>query len=374
MNNKMNFVQIIFFYPLSLIYSFVVYIRNRLFDYNFLKSKEFTIPIISVGNITVGGTGKTPHIEYLISILKNECKIAVLSRGYKRKSRGFVLAHPDSTYYEIGDEPKQIKTKFPKLDVAVNANRTQGIYQLLEKGSPELNTILLDDAYQHRYVKPGLSILLVDYTQPMFHDHFLPYGRLRENRHEKRRSNIIIITKTPRDLKPIDRRILVKNLKLFPYQNLFFTTMAFGDFQAVFDSEKFQLKILECVENKYSILAISGIANPQQFDKHIQTVSNDVVTLTYPDHHNFTKKDANKIYSSFNKINNPKKIIVTTEKDAMRFQDNRHSKILSDLPFYYIPMQIEFLNKETESFNNQIINYVRKNKRNSNLHKEYHKK
>ena len=150
MKDKMNFVKVIFYYPISLIYSFVVFIRNRLFDYNFLKSNEFTIPIISVGNITVGGTGKTPHIEYLISILKNECKIAVLSRGYKRKSKGFVLAKSDSTYYDIGDEPKQIKTKFPKIDVAVNANRTQGIYKLLKLGNPELNTGLLDDAYQHR--------------------------------------------------------------------------------------------------------------------------------------------------------------------------------------------------------------------------------
>ena len=214
-------IQDILFYPLSLIYGIVVWIRNVMFDINILKSKEFTIPVISVGNITVGGTGKTPHVEYLIRLLKDEFKIATLSRGYKRKSFGFVLANESSTVIEIGDEPRQIKQKFPEIAVAVDSNRVKGINKLLQS-EKNLNAIILDDAFQHRYVSPGLSILLVDYNNPLKDDYLLPFGRLREQAGERQRADIIIVTKCPSKIKPIDQRLLEKDLKMFAYQKLFF--------------------------------------------------------------------------------------------------------------------------------------------------------
>ena len=216
--NRKNLAIITF--PLSMLYGMAVGIRNRLFDCRILKPVEFDVPVISVGNITVGGTGKTPHTEYLISLLRKDFRIAVLSRGYKRKSREFILATKKSMVYDIGDEPKQIKHKFPDIKVAVDRKRVNGISQLLKKDN-NIDAILLDDAYQHRYVKPGLSILLIDYTQPIFRDFLLPFGNLRERKHETRRADIIIITKTPKKIKPIEKKIFIKDLNVLPYQFLY---------------------------------------------------------------------------------------------------------------------------------------------------------
>ncbi len=371
MNKEKSFIIKILLYPLSILYGIGVSLRNRFFDYNiFFHSKEFAIPIISVGNITVGGTGKTPHIEYLISILKNECKIATLSRGYKRSTKGFYLANESSTVYDIGDEPKQIKHKFPKIDVAVDANRIHGINQLLEKGNPELNTILLDDAYQHRYVKPGLSILLIDYTQPMFNDKLLPLGRLREDRHEKRRANIIIITKTPNDIRPISKRILMKNLKLFPYQTLYFTSLKYEPLKHLFDAAKDEAANNITPKDNYSILYLSGIARPELLKKHLEKYSNDIQSLRYPDHYTYKVKDVSKIIQTFINIRNDKKIIITTEKDYMRLLDVENISELMNLPIFFVPLKIEFSEKEKKEFDNHIIEYVRKNKRNSNIYRE----
>jgi len=361
----------ILLYPLSIIYGIVIFIRNRLFDYKiFLHSKEYAVPIISVGNITVGGTGKTPHVEYLISILKNECKIATLSRGYKRLTKGFILANENSTVYDIGDEPKQIKHKFPKIDVAVDEKRRRGIENLLTKGNPELNTILLDDAFQHRYIKAGLSILLIDFTQPMFDDHLLPYGRLRENRFEKRRANIIIITKAPEDLKPIERRILLKNLKTFPYQSLYFTCLKYEPLKHLFYSSRDKEANLIKPKDNYTILFLSGISRPELLKKYLENYSDDIQSLTYPDHYTYKEKDVSQIIFTFNEINNSRKIIVTTEKDYMRLLDVQNVSELMNLPIYFVPLKIEFLDNEKIEFDNQIIEYVRKNKRNSSIYKQ----
>ena len=346
-----------------------MHIRNRLFDYQiFFKSKEFHIPIISVGNITVGGTGKTPHIEYLINILKNEYKIATLSRGYKRKTTGFILANSKSTVYDIGDEPKQIKHKFPKIDVAVDAKRVRGINNLLEIGNNELNTILLDDAFQHRYVKPGLSILLVDYTQPMFHDHLLPVGRLRESRYEKRRANIIILTKSPKDFKPIEKRILIKNLKLFPYQTLYFTTLNYGPLEHLSDPSQNKNASSITAKEGYSVLFLSGIARPGLLKEHLAIYSEDIHDLTYPDHYTYNENDIINIIENFNNISNDKKLIITTEKDYMRLEDVSNYTDLKNLPIFFVPLKIEFTYKDKVEFDKQIIDYVTKNKRNSKLY------
>ena len=354
-------------FPLSLLYGFVIYIRNRLFDYKILKSTQFNIPLISVGNITVGGTGKTPHIEYLVDLLKQEFKVATLSRGYKRKTNEFILSTIESSVKEIGDEPRQIKQKYPEIDVAVDANRVNGINKLITRNS-ELDVVLLDDAYQHRKVLTNLSILLVDYSRPIDKDFILPFGDLREHAFEKKRANIIIITKSPKDLKPIDRRIIFNDLKPYPFQHVFFTTFDYGELKPVFGSSS-NVNDLELKE--FEVLLLTGIANPKPLKEHIlENISKKIRDLEYSDHYNFKESDIKKIKQIFNSIGSPKKMIITTEKDAMRLQ--KFSNIADDLKdaFYYIPVKVKFLNDRTDNFNQQIIEYVRKNKSHSFL---YHK-
>lgn len=369
MQGAKKIVRFLILYPVSVLFGFVTYVRNRLFDYHILlKEKQFAIPIISVGNITVGGTGKTPHIEYLVSLLKDDFRIATLSRGYKRKSKGFLLATKQSTVYEIGDEPKQIKQKFPDIEVAVDEKRVRGIENLQEKLKEELDIVLLDDAFQHRYIKPGLSILLIDYTQPMFHDHILPFGRLRENRHEKRRANIIIVTKVPTEIKPIEKRILMKNLYVYPFQNIYFTFQEQGALTHLFNDPKFNYgKKIKAVD-QYSVLLLTGIAHPEHLITYMEQFSNDIHFLTYPDHYTYRSKDITRLIATYDLIKAEKKIIVTTEKDAMRLHDVPTASELMNLPVFFVPLKIRFHGKDKQEFDKQIIGYVRKNKRDSNLH------
>ena len=353
-------------YPISLLYAFVMYIRNRLYDYNIIKSNKFKIPIISVGNITVGGTGKTPHIEYLIELLKDEFNVATISRGYKRKTKGFVLANQNSTVADIGDEPRQIKQKFPEINVAVDADRTNAI-KTLKKKIEDLDIVLLDDAFQHRKVDVNLSILLIDYSRPITKDFILPLGNLREQVSEKRRANMIIVTKTPQDLKPIEQRVMMNNLDLYPFQHLYFSSFDYSKMKLVFDqnTQDFEHQTFA----NYKILLLSGIANPKSLKEYIaQNISEDIVDLEYPDHYNFKKTDVESIIQTFNSIDSEKKIIITTEKDAMRLQ--KFSNIADELKssFFYIPVKIKFLNNRADSFNQQIIEYVRKNKKHSFLY------
>ena len=351
-------------WPLSLVYRFIVTLRNMLFDVDILKSEKFNMPVISVGNITVGGTGKTPHIEYLTHLLGKRYKLAVLSRGYKRKSKGFVLANENSTVNDIGDEPLQIKRKFPKITVAVDAKRKNGIEQLILEGAKsekQFETILLDDAYQHRYVQPGLSILLIDYNNPIDEDYMLPLGNLREPEISKHRANFIIISKCPDTLKPIDCRIMSKRFKTFPHQKLFFTTLRYSEPQAVFYNEK----LFENINQSTFALMVTGIAQPYLFQKHINSIVSDSEIMQFPDHHAFTQKDFDKIVQRFNAIANPDKVIVTTEKDAIRLRE-----IASIIPdalkpiLYFIPVKVDFLYDGKEQFDKKVIDYVNQNKRN----------
>jgi tetraacyldisaccharide 4'-kinase len=353
--------------PFTPIYGLVIGIRNRLFDYNILESTEFKIPIISIGNITVGGTGKTPHVEYLVSLLDGEFNVATLSRGYKRETRNFILATPDSTAGEIGDEPKQIKRKFPGIQVAVDSNRVRGVRKLMADFK-ELNVAILDDAFQHRSIKPGLSILLIDYNRPLSSDHLLPFGNLRENSYEKRRANIILVTKCPPKLKPIERRLVVKDLNLFPYQTLYFTTVIYGELHPVFDMAP-KLSKSKCKDEKYQLHMVTGIVNSRPLKKHLRGITPKITESKYSDHYYFSDKDINEIESAFENIDHDKKIIITTEKDAMRFQSMSGIKNSLKENMYYIPIGIEFLDDEGDDFNNQIISYVRKNKRDSILYK-----
>jgi len=354
-------------FPISLIYGFIVYFRNRLYDNQIiLKSAVFKIPLISIGNITVGGTGKTPHTEYLIDVLKSEFNVAVLSRGYKRKSKGFVLATAKSTVDEIGDEPRQVKQKHSDIIVAVDGNRTRGINTLLQK-YPDLDVVLLDDAFQHRKVKANMSILLIDYSKPICKDFMLPFGNLREQESEKRRANIIIITKTPIELKPIDRRIIYSDLKAYPYQNVYFTTFNYGNLFPVFENIGKEKQLSEIQD--YSVLLVTGIANPEPLINYLTNeIGKNIQLIQFPDHHQFNNYDFEQIEKKFNLLNATKKVIITTEKDAMRLQI--FSNIAEDLKkrWYYIPIKVVFQNNDTEEFNKKIIEYVRKNKTHSFLY------
>lgn len=351
--------------PFSFIYGIIISIRNTLFDFDIIKSKEFDIPIISVGNLCVGGTGKTPHVEYLIKHLKEEFKIVTLSRGYKRKSKGFVKADEKSTYLDIGDEPKQIKDKFPETTVAVSKNRLSAVnYFINDKKHDDLNLVLLDDAYQYRYIKPGISILLIDFNRPVTKDFLLPAGNLRERSYRKKRANIIIISKSPKDLTPIQRRIMEKEINVFPYQSLYFTTIDYLEPKALFSNKQTDFA-------EKDILLVTGIAKSTNLENYIKKKSKSLSTLKFSDHHNYKQKDIENIKNSFEKINSSNKIIITTEKDAVRLKDCKFADIIKNLPIFYIPIEIRFLDEKNEQkFIKQIKNYVRTNKRNFKFHFE----
>jgi len=366
--------------PLSWIYGLGVGIRNFGFEIGLLKSHAFTVPIISVGNITVGGTGKTPHVEYLIRLLKEKYRVAVLSRGYKRKTRGFVVADDDTTATDIGDEPQQMHLKYPDITVAVDPKRVRAIEQLTDD-DPDLDVILLDDAFQHRYVKPGVNILLVDYHRLIIHDRLLPAGRLREPLSGKNRADIVIVTKCPKDLKPMDFRVITRAMDLYPYQHLFFTTLNYEPLRPVFPDEAaataLGLGAADSAHNDVvsgfpadtSVLLLTGIASPRQLMEDLAPLSSRITPLTFPDHHNFRKKDIARINSTFAALPSPA-IIITTEKDAARL---RTAEGLSDevrRNLYMLPVSIAFMYPDQEeSFNEKIIDYVRKNSRNSILAK-----
>jgi tetraacyldisaccharide 4'-kinase len=345
----------------------VVFLRNKLFDWEILKSSEFAMPVISVGNITVGGTGKTPHIEYLVNLLSANHKVAVLSRGYKRKTKGFILASELSGVNEIGDEPLQIKSKFPEVIVAVDSKRTRGIEKLMEL-FPDLEVILLDDAFQHRYVKPGLSILLIDYNRPLQKDFLLPMGRLREPASSVSRANLILISKSPEKQKDIERRIFFKNLSLNPFQHLFYTAVNPQPLKPVFMSS-LSSEMLDKLKSKPKVLLIAGIANPRSVKKFARVYSTDIEEFLFPDHYEFKERDIQKIVNAFNGNRVENTIIITTEKDAMRLKQFHEMFKPIEENIYYIPIIIEFLNEDTKNFNNQINSYVESNRRNSILYK-----
>ena len=347
--------------PLSWLYGLGVRLRNQLFELGILKSRSFDIPIISVGNITVGGSGKTPHVEYLIRLLKDHAKVAVLSRGYKRKSKGYVLAGDDTPMKDIGDEPFQMKTKFPDTHVAVDKNRCHGIDMLTgNKETSDTDVILLDDAFQHRYVKPGVNILLVDYHRLIIYDKLLPAGRLREPQSGKARADIVIITKCPKDMKPMEYRVIIKAMNLYPYQQLFFTTLEYDNLRPMFCGEERPLKSIGKNEN---ILLLTGIASPKQMIYDLKEYSGNITPLTFPDHHQFTSNDIERINEAFKAMPSPKTII-TTEKDNARLfgMDGLSDEVRHNM--YMLPVRIKFMLEQEEEFNNKIIGYVQKNSNN----------
>ena len=354
--------------PLSFLYGMGVRFRNMLFDTGILESRSFPIPVISVGNITVGGAGKTPHVEYLIRLLGETKRVSVLSRGYKRRTKGYLLASSSSTSLELGDEPYQMYLKYGRqVHVAVSANRCEGIERLCsDPETKDTDVILLDDAFQHRYVKPGVNILLVDYHRLIVYDKLLPAGRLREPKDGKRRADIVIVTKCPPDLRPMDFRVITKALNLYPYQKLFFTTIEYGDLIPLFSNSR--SVALSEITSDYEVLVLSGIASPQHLLCDIQKHTENVIPMTFRDHHLFTPKDIARINNTFDSLSS-KRIIITTEKDAARLVglDGLSDDVRNHI--YALPIKTTFLLEQQEQFDEFILSYVLKNSKDSILHK-----
>lgn len=336
----MNFLRKILF-PIAFLYWLITFIRNIFYDFGIFKSYLFDIPIIAVGNLSVGGTGKTPQIEYLIRLLSENYKVAVLSRGYKRSTEGFILADENSTASSIGDEPFQFYSKFPNIQVAVDANRKNGIENLLQlPNKPEV--ILLDDAYQHRKVKAGFYILLTAFDDLFCNDFILPFGNLREPSSGKNRADMIIVTKCPKDLSEIAQQKIIDKLKV--NQEIYFSTIQYDEY--VFGNENKVLVSELKTENK---LLVAGIANPKLFFDFLKNDTDE--TLVFPDHHSFSTQDCNQVLA---KANGRK--IITTEKDFVRL-----NRLLPKEQLYYLPIKSVFLNT---TIDNTILNYVGKSTRN----------
>ncbi|MDR0865278.1 MAG: tetraacyldisaccharide 4'-kinase [Candidatus Symbiothrix sp.] len=347
--------------PFSWIYERIVEFRNQLFDWGIIPSEEFPVPVISVGNLAVGGTGKTPHTEYLIRLLSKKYKVAVLSRGYKRKTKGFILADESASSLKIGDEPFQMYRKFPDIVVAVDANRKRGIKKLLnlpDNKRPEI--ILLDDAFQHRYVTPSLSILLTDSSRLFYEDRLLPAGRLREPAKNTSRANIVICTKCLESFKPIDYRIITKNMELYPYQQLYFTSYLYKSLLPVFPSMNSTKKesIERLQKGHYSFVLVTGFANPSGMIKYLEEYTSELHTLVYPDHHSFTGKDVAEITETFKGIQNHNKIIITSEKDAIRLMDTPAIPEEIKAALYYLPIEVVFNSDQENLFIQKIEKHV----------------
>ena len=349
--------------PLSWIYGSIVRFRNWLFDIGVKKSKSFALPVISVGNITVGGSGKTPHVEYLVRLLQDKVKIAVLSRGYKRKSRGYVLAEEDTEMKDIGDEPFQMHQKFPGIYVAVDAKRVRGIQHLQDdEETKDVEVILLDDAFQHRYVKPGINILLVDYHRLIIYDKILPAGRLREPLSGKNRADIVIVTKCPKDLKPMEFRVLTKAMNLYPFQKLYFTCINYDKPIGIFNEQQLDLDSLK----DKNVMLLTGIASPKQMEHDLTPMVKTLTSVSFGDHHHFKGKDIDRINEAFESMPEPR-LIITTEKDAVRLRDSEGLYEIVKDNLYALPIKVSFMQDQEENFNEKIISYVRKNSRNSIL-------
>lgn len=357
----------ILLYPVSLIYGLITGIRNFLYNTGILPSVEFRLPVICIGNITVGGTGKTPHTEYVAGLLRKNFKVATLSRGYKRKTRDFRIASSSSLVSEIGDEPMQIFRKFNDVLVSVDRNRVHGVKTILQI-SPETDVIILDDGYQHRRITPGFSILLSDYDRLMVRDHMLPYGNLRENIENMRRADIILITKSPSDISPNQRRIIVKEVNKAPYQNIYFTSLIYNAPIPVFDSKTSEETHSDI--SRYQgcgIVLITGIANPIPLKEYLQKTAGEIIHLSFPDHYNFKETDIAGIFKAYYTLKSQSKYVFTTEKDAVRLREFTNFAEPVRSLFFFIPVGIHFLNNDKEEFDNMIIDYVRKNKPDSRI-------
>jgi tetraacyldisaccharide 4'-kinase len=343
--------------PAALIYGTIIAARNKCYDWGLCASTDFAIPIIAIGNITVGGTGKTPHTEKLATLLPNEQHTAILSRGYKRTTKNFRYVSPDDAPATVGDEPLQMKRKFPDITVAVDRRRANGIRQLIADND-RIERIILDDAFQHRRVRPAVSLLLVDYNRPVRNDFLLPLGRLRDSKSQIPRADVVIITKCPPDLSPIAQRVFTRDMRLFPYQSLFFTTYDYGEACRVFTSAATPHAPRLTSPLADECLLITGVANPAPLVAYLAKINRPPAAhLAFADHHSFTARDVRKMNDAA--LRHPDCPIITTEKDAMRL---RETAGLSDdvrQRLFYLPITVRFLPEGQEAiFKKEIIKKI----------------
>ena len=354
--------------PVSWLYGCMMSIRNFFYDKKIFRSQSFPFPIINVGNLTMGGTGKTPHIEYLVRLLKDNFRVATLSRGYGRKTHGFQLVSNPSNTSMVGDEPMQYHTKFPDITVSVGEDRIAAIENLMRL-SPKPEVILMDDAFQHRAVKPGLNILLLEHDSLMKRNYMLPSGTMREWKKGMRRADIIIVSKCPEILVPIERKRLAEHIELFPRQKLYFSFFKYDDIARLYNKQgNMLIGTNYYFEKRFTILLVTGIANPSGIAEYLKRKTDKLETIFFRDHHEFTPADLRTITETFNNIANANKIIVTTEKDAMRLRNPDLEEATRALPIFYLPVKVAFHQNDKEQFDSTVLTYARQNQTNRFLH------
>ena len=338
--------------PISLLYHIVLSIRHKLYDWHILKSKRFEKPVICVGNLNLGGTGKTPHTEYLIRLLKNDYRVATLSRGYGRRTKGFKLAGTSSTYNDLGDEPLLYFKKYPGIKVAVDEDRVDGVTHLF--GEQGVEVVLLDDAFQHRSISAGLNILLTEYQRLYMDDYLFPAGTLRDVRSAAKRADIIVISKAPKDLSEQEKQQITDKLNTSKNQKVYFSYLEHAALQPLNEAAK-----AFSPEEADGAFAFCGIGNPKPFVEELKKRYHAVDFLPFGDHHDYKEKDMKAVLDWFEKLDGEKKIIVTTEKDAARLTNSPYLCQFERTPLYDFPVTVRF--HEEEKFNEEILKYVREN-------------
>lgn len=339
----------ILLFPFAILYGLILRIRNFMYDQHWLKSTSFNLPIINVGNLSVGGTGKSPMVDYLVNMLKQQYRLGTISRGYKRRSEGYLLANETTTAVEIGDEPMQFHLRHPDIAVAVGEERIVAVPQLLYD-RPETQLIILDDAFQHRAITPGFNILLTDYSNLYTRDFYLPTGDLRDNLSSAARAQIIIVTKCPRDLGETEKQQIIQELKPLPHQTVLFTCIHYGRLYHIVRQSPSDLS------KEAEILLVCGIANPAPLTTFIEENSSSYEAMFFNDHHIFSIDDLKDIYHRYENMRGPGKLMVTTEKDAVRLVKFRHE--LRDMPMYVLPISIHFLFEGEKVFQALITNFI----------------
>lgn len=340
--------------PLSLLYGGLIRFRNWLFDRDILKSTPFNFPLICIGNLSVGGTGKTPMVEYLVRMLQDQFRTATLSRGYKRKTKGYGLANETTTALEIGDEPMQFHRKFPRIAVAVGEERLVAIPHLLQD-RPDTEVIILDDAFQHRAVKAGLNILLTDYGDLFTRDFLLPAGNLRDSRQSASRADIIIVTKCKTGITETERQELIRELQPLPHQQVYFTEMVYDHPYHLFSRQEMML------HPDTDVLLVCGIANPRPLKEMLTASVHSYEMLRYPDHHIFDLDDLKEIKKQFEGMDSKKKMLLTTEKDGVRLL--KFESELAGYPLAVMPVRHAFLFGEADKFRNSVQEFIRSYRR-----------
>ncbi len=341
-------------FPFSKLYGWSTALRNYFFDKGWHKSVEFELPVIGVGNLCAGGAGKTPHVMYLLKELAGDFQVGMLSRGYKRLSKGFVLANSESTAIDIGDEPLQIYRKFPKVVTAVCESRAFGIPAMLME-HPDLEVVVLDDNFQHRQVKVGLQLLLTEYDRPFTQDHLLPLGRLREDPEAYQRADVIIITKCPHELSREERSQWEEEIRPFPHQQLLFSQINYHDLCGL--NSHLEQQVLH---KDLEVLLVCGIARTQVIQEYLETKVKKVHTRYFGDHHLFSKGNLVQIKKQFDTMETSQKCIITTEKDAMRFLLHQDWIETEQLPLYYLPIEVRFQGTDAQILRQLVGSYIRK--------------